>query len=498
MIVTLVLKELKYSLRNMFTLVLFVISAILTHAGGVEYVARGGITQGAAQLGIISMAQEWAHRTSLAAVGFPLLAVSVMVWLQSSRDRRCNFASLVYVRPLKTAHLVAMRVGGVVGGLLAPYFGGVFAGVLSTGLVKGLWPDLNLFLQSMFLNLLPGFIAWVVVVSMVTTILPDLKSSIFPLVILWLLLTNIPGTSLFWFYRSIDFPLQPLADFKVWLRVAYAFVVLGIAYILLLGATTRQRVGETWVFARKRQEKRFRVAASPLGGRLRLAIKITLGTKLYVALLGVTGLALFLVSPLGVLKSQPSYVKEYFTLSFSELLFPFLSLLVTYGLLPSQGKQGMADLVCQRPGGEGRLLEQQLVGLGTYLLLTCLLYSWWLHVFVPSIPFAKAFCVLLPSVILICGLFIMAGVVGKNVLSAYVMSLTYWGAAYYLQEKFPWFLSPVYHLSEYSFKLQRDLLWNNKLIILMVGTGLLALSLGKTQGRLVRMNERLSGSAHPR
>ena len=482
----LLFKELKYNLRSMFTLVLLVLSGLLTHSAGVEYASRSGITAEAAQLGIRTAAQEWAHRTSLSAVGFPLLAATAIVWLYGTRDRRNNFASLVYTRPVETPRLVASKVAGLVSGILLLFLGGVVAGVLTTGIATGLWPEPGLFVQSLLFNLLPGLVAWTVLVLTVTAVLPDLKSSIFPLVVLWLLLTNIPASSMFWFYRSIDQPLTPLRNLGVWMRIVYSAAVTAASYLLLLWAVDRRRTGCAWSLGRRHRRRNFRVAPSPLMGRLGLAVRITAGTKLYIALLGVTGLALLLASPFGMLRGQPMYVKEYYSLAFSELLFPLLGLLIAYDLLPPVGAQSMEEIIKQRPGGEGQLLQQKLIGLGAYLAVNCLLYSLWLQVFVPSISFLQALGVLFPSVLFLSSLAVALVVVCKSVFVAYVISLVYWWVSYSLQETFPWFLSPVYHLAEYSFKLQKDLLWANKLIVLMVGIGFLAYSLGKTLGRPVR------------
>jgi hypothetical protein len=140
----------------------------------------------------------------------------------------------------------------------------------------------------------------------------------------------------------------------------------------------------------------------------------------------------------------------------------------------------MAEIINQRPGGEGKALEQKLVGLSTYLVSTCLVYSLWLHIFLPGLSFLKAFGVLFPSMVALGGLSILIGSFSPSVIWAYASSMGYWGAAYYLQEKFPWFLSPLYHLAEYSFKYRQDLLWKNKTILLVVGTAATVMGLWKT------------------
>ena len=472
------IRELQYNLYSLWTLILLALSSLLTHSGGVEYASRDAVTAAAAELGIATMAQEWAHRTSFAAVGLPLLAVTVVVWFSGSRDRRYRFSSLVNVKPIRTFGLVAARLAAVVCGVLIPHLSGVIAGVLVVGLTQGLWPDFGIFLQSMALNLIPGLTAWVAVVFMATSILPDLKLWVFPVVILWLVLVNVPSTSMFWFYRSIGNPLHPCADPQVWARVVYSFLVAAASFFILLWAVERQRVDQRLPALQQRARRDFSVAQSPLAGRLRLALKITLGAKLPISLLTVTGLAVFLVSPWGILKHQPLEVKQYFTLAFSELLFPLVGLLVTYGIVADQ--HNMAEIINQRPGGEGKALEQKLVGLSTYLVSTCLVYSLWLHIFLPGLSFLKAFGVLFPSMVALGGLSILIGSFSPSVIWAYASSMGYWGAAYYLQEKFPWFLSPLYHLAEYSFKYRQDLLWKNKTILLVVGTAATVMGLWKT------------------
>ena len=49
-----------------------------------------------------------------------------------------------------------------------------------------------------------------------------------------------------------------------------------------------------------------------------------------------------------------------------------------------------------------------------------------------------------------------------------------------------WFLSPLYHLAEYSYKYRQDLLWKNKTILLMVGTAATVIGLWKTLRNLVQ------------
>jgi hypothetical protein len=222
---------------------------------------------------------------------------------------------------------------------------------------------------------------------------------------------------MFWFYRSIGNPLHPCADPQVWARVVYSFLVAAASFFILLWAVERQRVDQRLPALQQRARRDFSVAQSPLAGRLRLALKITLGAKLPISLLTVTGLAVFLVSPWGILKHQPLEVKQYFTLAFSELLFPLVGLLVTYGIVADQ--HNMAEIINQRPGGEGKALEQKLVGLGTYLVSTCLVYSLWLHIF-PGLSFLKAFGVLLPSILALSGLSILIGSFSRSVIWAYV------------------------------------------------------------------------------
>lgn len=473
-------RELKFNLYSLWTAILVVFSCLLTLSGGIEYAAREGLAPTA-------MAQEWAHRTTFAAVGLPVLALTVAVWFHASRDRRYGSASLIFVRPVSTRRLVAARLAALSAGVLLPHLAGVFAGVLLVGLLKGLWPDGGLLLQSTVLNLVPGLTALVVLAYAVTCVLPDLRVWVFPVAVLWLLLVNVPATSLFWFYRTIDKPLFPLGDTKVWLRIAYAAVVAAAACLVLFWTAERQRTGCALSVFRSTRVKEFRVLGNPLAGRFRYALKTTLGSRLPVALLGVTGLAVVMTSPFGILRSQPDYVREYFSLAFSELLFPLIGLLVTYGF--AADRYGMSEIIYQKPRGEGKALEQKLFGLGTYLLATCLVYSLWLHLFQPSVPFVQALLVLFPSMLLFCGLSILVGAFCCSTLGAYAVSLAYWGAAYYLQDKFPWFLSPLYHLAEYSFKLQQDLLWQNKTILLVLGTAAAAVGLWKTMTRPVTPNE---------
>jgi hypothetical protein len=468
-------KELKHNVRSLSASILFVMTTLLTYSGGTEYAAREGLSEELTQLGFEAMGQEWALRASLGAVGFPLLAATVIVWLFSNRDRRCKFAPLVWAKPIKTTELVLKRLLANAIAVLIPCLFGVLAGVLLVGLMGGLWPDAGLLWQSMLLNLLPGITAWVVLVSAVTTVLPEPKAWVFPLVILWLILTNIPATSMFWFYRSIGNPLSPVSSVQVWLRVVYCCVVAGLSFAILVWAAERERVNPASARVKQRKARQLQVAPSAAAGRVKLALKITLGARLWIALLGVSGLAILLASPIGLLKGKPVSVKEYFILAFSELLFPLLGLLIAPGMLPSPEKN-MEDIIRQRPGGEGKLLEQKLIGLSTYLLATCLVYALWLSVFVPSISVARAFGVLFPPMLLMSGLSILMGVLWGNALWAYTICLSLWGSAYYLQERFPWFLSPVYHLAEYSYKLRQDLLWENKLIVLFVGITAIAIS----------------------
>lgn len=482
------LKEFRYNLRHFSGLLLFALSALLTYSEGMEYASRGGVTNAALERGIAAVAQEWAHRTSIAGVGFPLLAATGLVWLHCSRDRRHGFSSLVFVRPIRTGQLVMQRVVPIIGVALTTYLAGLFAGIMLVGLVAGLWPDAGILVLTILLNLVPGFVAWILVVCMVTTVLPDVKSWIFPLVILWLVLINIPVTSMFWFYRSIDYPLNPTRDPGVWLKIMYCFFVAGISYAVLVWAVGRERVDGMWTWARPKKAGDFYVALNALGGRLRLALKITIGTKLYIALGGVTILAVVMISPFGILMHQPLYVKEYFVPAFSELLFPLVGLLVTSGFLPISG--GMEEIIMQRPGGEGKLLEQKLVGLGTYLLLTCLTYSLWTKVFLPTTSLVKAFGTLFPSVLFLSGLAILTGVTFRSTFWSYVVCLAYWGAAYVLQERFPWFLSPIYHLAEYSFKMRQDLLWTNKITLLTIDIIAIYLSFFVILRKPVNVHER--------
>lgn len=62
-------KELKYNLCSLWTLILFAMGSLLTYSGGVEYASRGAVSAAATELGITTAAQEWAHRTSFAAGG---------------------------------------------------------------------------------------------------------------------------------------------------------------------------------------------------------------------------------------------------------------------------------------------------------------------------------------------------------------------------------------------------------------------------------------------
>ena len=127
------IKELKYNLRSIWTVILFALSSVLTFVEGMQYAGRGEVTPPAAELGLTTMAQEWAHRTTFAAVGLPLLAVTVAVWFQGSRDRRYHFSSLVQVRPVRSGRLMASRLVSAVCGVLVPHLGGVTAGSSAGG-----------------------------------------------------------------------------------------------------------------------------------------------------------------------------------------------------------------------------------------------------------------------------------------------------------------------------------------------------------------------------
>jgi hypothetical protein len=116
-------------------------------------------------------------------------------------------------------------------------------------------------------------------------------------------------------------------------------------------------------------------------------------------------------------------------------------------------------------------------------------YALWLHIFIPSVPLTRILGVLFPSMLILSGLSIAIGAFSRSPFWAYAVSLAYWGAAYQLQEKFPWFLSPVYQLAEYTFKLRQDLLWKNKIILLVAGTAAMGLGLWKTLRNPVKRHE---------
>lgn len=166
-------------------------------------------------------------------------------------------------------------------------------------------PEPVLFVQSMLLNLLPGLVAWVMVVHIVATMLSKPKGWLFQLVILGLVLTNIPTTSMFWFYRELDNPLHPLRNVQVWGRLIYCSVLTMVFLFSLFWVMERRRVGKWLISTGRRHAKPFKVANHPVAGRLILAIKITLGRTLIIALFGVTLLAVLLVNPIGLLKDQP-------------------------------------------------------------------------------------------------------------------------------------------------------------------------------------------------
>ena len=85
-------KELKYNLCSLWTLILFAMGSLLTYSGGVEYASRGVVSAAATELGITTAAQEWA-------IALPLLRWAALngcysgSMVSGSRDRRYRFSS---------------------------------------------------------------------------------------------------------------------------------------------------------------------------------------------------------------------------------------------------------------------------------------------------------------------------------------------------------------------------------------------------------------------
>lgn len=470
----LILKEFKYNIYSWFIPVILTTVAILTFSSGSWFAFHNVLTTEAAQLGLQTVSQEWALRVHQDSTGFAGLLIAVVIWYQVSGMKRTRFQSLVYVRPITTGSIALINMFSVVLTMLIPILAGSILGVLITGFIKGLWPDLSLYVQSTLFNTIPGLITWIIVVGTLSSVSLDLKVLVFPIAIAWMLFMSIPATSLFWFYRGISHPLNPMADPLVWRQLIYDGIVLLVAVLVWVAILQGERSGISWLKNGRSRSKHFQVVSQAWLGQRFYDLKVVLGKKWLGGLVGVTGLALVLAGPFGPMKASIE-IQRFFALGFSELLFPLFGLMVAGSVFTMDEHYRVKELLNQRPGGEGQRFRQKFWSLFAYFTAICLYYGFVIHVLKPFIPFSHIVAILLPPMLFLSGLALLAIAITKNQFVGYGVGLLYWLVAYYFERSFPWFLSPFYHLAEYNFVFTRDLLWVNKALLLVLALVLFVL-----------------------
>lgn len=295
--------------------------------------------------------------------------------------------------------------------------------------------------------------------------LKELKTLVFPVAALWMILYTFPQTSLF--------SIQPPFDGVLWGQIGRSILLLTGAVLwcnILIG---RERNGVT-AGERRRSQRRFGVQKSAFWGKLWLDLKISLGKKMLISVACSIGLSFILFGPWGPGANSSPQVRQFFGLAFSEFFFPLLGLMIAGDILTRDENLLIRELILSLPNGGEKLLVQKLTGLSAFLFITSTVYALSSSLLVRWISFSQALIVIFPPMLLISSLVIWVDFITKKRYMGYGTAIFYWFGAYLLEERFPWFLSPLYHLSEYNFKLGQDLLLANKLIITLISALALA------------------------
>jgi hypothetical protein len=125
------------------------------------------------------------------------------------------------------------------------------------------------------------------------------------------------------------------------------------------------------------------------------------------------------------------------------------------------------------PEGKRNLLRQKLVGIISYFAAVLIVYVIALKVFVPQVSMVSAILILGASMVFVSVLAMCISWLSGQVLVGYGVAGILIVAALFLEDRFPWFLSPVYVLAESTKKAGIDRLMLNKILLLLYSiTGL--------------------------
>jgi hypothetical protein len=469
-------KELRYALGSVFLWLMSVYVVLETFAKGSEFFRNGRLNPI-----FVSLTEEWGYRTTSFPLYLYMLAGAVFLHSAFNRDERYGVRPVLFARKVSTPVIVLSRVLGIGVALCVAYTAGVFGGNIILSVIRGYYPAVTVLLYGLFFNVFPALIVWSVVVVCLSIWAGDLKVLAFPVVLAWffgqvfnffsLALTHTElGLSVnAGFLRDSVFLLHVVKMLGI--GVLFYFLSVRLLNVRRIGLHSHGLRGKKKEFNEKSKEPG--LMASAWKAQICYDFKVILGWKLLIGVIGSILLAFLIFGPLSPVSRSDLAGNTYFPIAFSELFLPVIGLLVSGGMLDLEERIKLWDVIAVMPEGKRNLLRQKLVGIISYFAAVLIVYVIALKVFVPQVSMVSAILILGASMVFVSVLAMCISWLSGQVLVGYGVAGILIVAALFLEDRFPWFLSPVYVLAESTKKAGIDRLMLNKILLLLYSiTGL--------------------------
>lgn len=494
MLYRLFLMELRYALKNSLLWFMAGYVAIETYFKGLEFFRNARTS-----LAIVPLKEEWGYRASSFPLYLYMLIAAVFICHFFNRDKRYGVRSVVFAKESSTFNFVLSRTLGIGVALCMAYAVGVLVGVCILGFVSGCYPISSALFSGICLNGFPALLAWTITVVCLSILFRDIKVFVFPVVLMWFVGQVFSAVSLTLSHTELALisHSNPLTNSSfLWHLIKIPGITL-LFFWLSVRFLDYQRLG---LYLQGSKEHTDRSGQKASRGRCNLIpnlclartvydLKVALGAKLIVGVLGSIALPFLIFGPFSPASKIISSGNTYFPIAFSELFLPLIGLLVSSGTWDLEERISLWDVVCAMPGGKRGLLRQKLMATLTYFVTVLVVYVITLKLLVPYISLTSTALILGASMIFISVLAMCISWLTGQSFVGYGISGIIVVAALLMEEKFPWFISPVYVLAEYRFKAGVDRLFLNKTLLVLYSLAGLALVMCKFYSGRIRRSE---------
>jgi ABC-type transport system involved in multi-copper enzyme maturation permease subunit len=477
-------KELRYTLKSILLWLMAGYVVIDTYFKGIEFL-------GNARTSVVfaSLAEEWGYRASCFPLYLYMLIAAVLIYYCFNRDERYGVRSLVFTKEISTHEIVLSRTLGIGVALCVAYTVGVLVGISILGMMNGYYPTPSALFYGLCLNAFPALFAWSTTVVCLSIRLGDLKVLVFPVVLVWFLGQVFPGVSLILSHTELavifcsDSFVNPIFLWHVIkiLGVSMLLFWLGVDFLncQLLGLDFQGPKGDRKRLNEEASKKVHELISNLWLARTVYDFKVALGAKLIGGVVGSIALPFLIFGPFSPASRISSSGNTYFAIAFSELFLPLIGLLVSSGTLDLEDRIGLLDVVVAMPGGKRGLLRQKLATIVSYFAAVLVVYVITLKVLVPHISMLSTGLILGASMMFVSVLAMCISWLSGHPLVGYGISGIIVVSGLLMEEQFPWFISPVYILAEYTTKVGVDRLILNKVLLVLYSIAGLALVMYK-------------------